>query len=422
MSTQNKKLSAHEPQQHTTVTDETASRRPRYLVVSRSGDTLVGADGTLHYLDSPPEDSITDVSLEPKLMKPEARHAIEYRAVYVEDADLAALTQELGALPEGCEVSTAGFWFYPVHADPAGRARYGAALAKRDYLIEMAYSAYTGESAPVDPHKGIRLTGSGEMVFPRIEPAVMALIMSEDNSRVLLANNRLWPRNRFALIAGFVDPGENLEQRDVVCQVLPERLARAARALPELADFKALVDRSRRGIVLSGTAAADAAELLVAMGRRRGLGRLGSLLALADVFLSAPEGQWAQIVSEGYVPSLDDATARRVNEVLAYIEDNLDGELSVGEAAARLAMSPSAFSRFFHTTAGITFSALVRRRRIARACHLLRRTDLPVARIAGLSGYVNLANFNRRFRDETGTTPTGYRRRKRAALDGAAPA
>ena len=195
MSTQNKKLPAH-----TTVTDETASRRTRYLVVSRSGDTLVGADGTLHYLDSPPEGSITDVSLEPKLMKPEARHAIEYRAVYVEDADLAALTQKLDALPEGCGVST------------AGRARYGAALAKRDYLIEMAYSAYTGESAPVDPHKGIRLTGSGEMVFPRIEPAVMALIMSEDNSRVLLANNRLWPRNRFALIAGFVDPGENLEQ------------------------------------------------------------------------------------------------------------------------------------------------------------------------------------------------------------------
>ena len=78
MSTQNKKLSAHEPQQpaHTTVTDEIVSRRTRYLVVSRSGDTLVGADGTLHYLDSPPEDSLTDVSLEPKLMKPEARHEI----------------------------------------------------------------------------------------------------------------------------------------------------------------------------------------------------------------------------------------------------------------------------------------------------------------------------------------------------------
>lgn len=211
-------------------------------------------------------------------------------------------------------------------------------------------------------------------------------------------------------------PGESMEQRDVLCQVLPERLAGASRALPELADFEVLVDRSRRGIVLHGAAAAAAAELLTAMGRRRGLGRLGSLLALADVFLSAPDHEWAHVVSEGYVPSLDDVTARRINEVLAYVEDNLDDELSVRAAAARLAMSPSAFSRFFHATAGITFSALVRRRRIARACHLLRRTDLSVARIAGLSGYTNLANFNRRFRAETGTTPSDYRRTEQAAL------
>ena len=61
-------------------------------------------------------------------MKPEARHAIEYRAVYVEDADLAALTQELGALPEGCEVSTAGFLVLPCARRPggAGPVRCGA--------------------------------------------------------------------------------------------------------------------------------------------------------------------------------------------------------------------------------------------------------------------------------------------------------
>ena len=40
----------------------------------------------------------------------------------------------------------------------------------------------------------------------------MALVLSRDGERVRVANNRLWHENRFALIAGFVDPGENLEQ------------------------------------------------------------------------------------------------------------------------------------------------------------------------------------------------------------------
>lgn len=213
-------------------------------------------------------------------------------------------------------------------------------------------------------------------------------------------------------------PGERLEERDVLCQVLPDRVARAVQILPELSDFAALVKRSRRGVILSGRSAARAGELLTAMGDQEGMERLATLLSLAGVFLKALDDEWCHIVSEGYVPSLDDVTARRVNEVLSYIEDSLDGEVSMEVAASRVAMSPSAFSRFFHATAGITFSALVRRRRIARACHLLRRTDLPVSHIADLSGYANLANFNRRFRDETGTTPSGYRKTLQEAPTG----
>ena len=205
-------------------------------------------------------------------------------------------------------------------------------------------------------------------------------------------------------------PGQVLPERDVLCQVLPEPVCRAAGSLPELRAFDELVQRSRRGIILSGTSAAQAADVLLAMERCSGLRRLGALVDLTEIFMAAPREEWVPVATEGYLPSLDDATAERINNVLDYIEDHLDAEISMKEAAARLAMSPSAFSRFFHATAGITFSALVRRRRIARACHLLRCTDLPVSRVAGLSGYLNLANFNRRFRDETATTPTGYRR------------
>ncbi|MDU0347339.1 helix-turn-helix domain-containing protein [Actinomyces sp. MRS3W] len=205
-------------------------------------------------------------------------------------------------------------------------------------------------------------------------------------------------------------PGEFLPDRDVLCQVLPDRLLDAAAYLPELTAVQVLVDRSRRGIILTGASAEQAAATLVRMGEGSVLGRLITLLELVEIFLAAPDSEWHTVTSEGYVPSLDDETAQRINTVLSYVEDNLAGKISMTRAAALVALSPSAFSRFFHTTAGITFSALVRRRRIARACHLLRTTDLPVARVSALSGYTNLANFNRRFRTETGTTPSAYRR------------
>ena len=132
------------------------------------------------------------------------------------------------------QASSSGFRYYPVHRDPLGRARYAAALSRRDYLIEMRYSAYTGEEAPIG-RKGIRRTASGEMVFPRIEPAVMGLVMSRDGERVLLANNRQWHPNRFALIAGFVDPGENLEEA-IAREVYEETGLRAERSEYRMSD------------------------------------------------------------------------------------------------------------------------------------------------------------------------------------------
>ncbi len=138
----------------------------------------------------------------------EKNSGAQVHVLYCEDETLTQVTADLNN--PRVYASTSGFRYYPVHDDPEGRAHYATALARRDYLIDMRYSAYSGEEAPLGS-KGIRRTASGEMVFPRIEPAVMALVTSRDGERVLLANNRQWHPNRFALIAGFVDPGENLE-------------------------------------------------------------------------------------------------------------------------------------------------------------------------------------------------------------------
>jgi NAD+ diphosphatase len=47
--------------------------------------------------------------------------------------------------------------------------------------------------------------------FPRTDPAVIMLVV-DDEDRALLGRQPSWPAGRFSTLAGFVDPGESLEQ------------------------------------------------------------------------------------------------------------------------------------------------------------------------------------------------------------------
>ena len=46
-------------------------------------------------------------------------------------------------------------------------------------------------------------------IFPRVDPAVIVLV--EDGERCLLGRQTNWPEGRYSTIAGFVEPGESLE-------------------------------------------------------------------------------------------------------------------------------------------------------------------------------------------------------------------
>jgi NAD+ diphosphatase len=46
--------------------------------------------------------------------------------------------------------------------------------------------------------------------FPRLDPAVIMLVIDPDD-RLMLARNALWPKGRLSVVAGFVEPGESAE-------------------------------------------------------------------------------------------------------------------------------------------------------------------------------------------------------------------
>lgn len=204
-------------------------------------------------------------------------------------------------------------------------------------------------------------------------------------------------------------PGEVTPGRDVVLQFHPEWIAACQRVIPELDDLNPLLANANRGVQFVGSTAARIAELLERIGTAEGPGRAVTVVEVLAALATSPEEHRRYLTSPWFPTVCDTAAAGLVEKAFAYIHRNLDGEVTLAEAARRCGMSASTFSRQFASASGQSFSELVRLTRIARACRLLITTDDQVARIAHAVGYRNLSNFNRQFLMEQGVTPRDFR-------------
>jgi len=95
-------------------------------------------------------------------------------------------------------------------AEQAGLLAYARALS-----IWRSRHVFCGIcGAPTLPARAghlIRCTNDacGHEFFPRLDPAIIVLV--SDGERALLGRQKSWPAGRYSTIAGFVEPGESLE-------------------------------------------------------------------------------------------------------------------------------------------------------------------------------------------------------------------
>lgn len=68
-----------------------------------------------------------------------------------------------------------------------------------------------GAAAHLDEREwGMRCSSCGEIVFPVIAPAVIVAV--EKEGKLLMGHGANFPSGRFSVLAGFVEPGESLEE------------------------------------------------------------------------------------------------------------------------------------------------------------------------------------------------------------------
>ena len=99
----------------------------------------------------------------------------------------------------------------------------------------------------------------------------------------------------------------------------------------------------------------------------------------------------------------------RLLRVLAYISDNLDGDLSLEALADVACMSPYHWHRVFRAITGETPAEAIRRIRLLKAANRLVNEGLSLAQAAEQSGYPNVASFSRAFRAAHGLSPGEFR-------------
>lgn len=112
-----------------------------------------------------------------------------------------------------------------------------------------------------------------------------------------------------------------------------------------------------------------------------------------------------------YEKNLTDTEGKRMQMVFEYVMTNFDKKLSLDEVANIANMTKNAFCRYFKTRTNKTFFQFLIELRVEKATRLLvSNKEASIIEIAELSGFNNISNFNRKFKEIKKIAPLQYKK------------
>ena len=246
------------------------------------------------------------------------------------------------------------------------------------------------------------------MIHHAVGQAVIGDYLGEFEHGHLVIIGPNLPHNWHSLGSGLYSA---IPQKDYVIQFGLDLIGTTVGHLPEAHLIRRLLDDSKLGIEFRGVHRREAEQTILAMQNVNGMPRFLLLLELLQI-LSCCEDR-KSLASPSFLPDRDRDTATRVEAIVRFIRKNFDRPLSQPQVAKHFNMSPETFCRFFKKNIGRGFIRYLNAIRVGEACNLLMEEKLSVAEVAFNTGFNNISNFNRRFVEEKGMTPTDFRANSR---------
>jgi AraC-like DNA-binding protein len=185
-------------------------------------------------------------------------------------------------------------------------------------------------------------------------------------------------------------------------------------SLPEFATISDLLKKSHQGIRFYGETYKEVAKKMLKIVHLEGFERFMELLFVLDILSKSIECYC--LSSEGFMKKTNPHQVDKINKVYDFMLTNFTKPINVEDVASVANMNSAAFCRFFKQVMMKTFVRFLTELRIGHACKLLISSDITVAGVCFESGFQNLSNFNRQFKEYTGKTPIEYKKEFRVKI------
>ena len=174
------------------------------------------------------------------------------------------------------------------------------------------------------------------------------------------------------------------------------------------ANILQLLKRAQLGICFYGETQKFAKKKMNSMLQMNGFDQTMKLLNLLNRLSVSQEYKYLSCI--GFTETLNEADTDRMNKIYQFIMEHFREHITLNQLAAFANMTPQHFCKYFKTRTKKTFSFFLNEVKISYACRLLTEKNLNVLQICYESGFNNLSNFNRKFKQINKMTPMEYKK------------
>ena len=201
-----------------------------------------------------------------------------------------------------------------------------------------------------------------------------------------------------------VDP--NIQPQAIVVHFFPDFLGKGLLTKPEAIGLIKLFENASKGILFTKTTVIRAKRILNQMLFETGLYRAALMLQLLDILAHSDSSKTLSSPSFSIVETSSEAN--KINRVFDYIFKNFKEDISLHDVADIVPMSTGAFCRFFKQKTQRTLVEFIKEIRIGHAAKLLMEGNYNVAETCYQSGFNNISNFNKHFKEVKGLSPREF--------------